>query len=108
MENARRSSMDVSGPPTATAMNWPGRNRAAIARGDHGHRVVGVNLPDREHGAADLDLDGILLALGGGHGAPGGRRGRPGGLPRSRAVHRRRQAAASAYSCRDRTPTSPR
>src|SRR6185437_2638203 len=29
MENARRSSIEVSGPPTATATNWPGRNRAA-------------------------------------------------------------------------------
>ena len=30
MENARRSSMAVCGPPTATATNWPGRNLAAI------------------------------------------------------------------------------
>ena len=30
MEKARRSSMEVSGPPTATATNWPGRNLAAI------------------------------------------------------------------------------
>ena len=29
MENARRSSIEVCGPPTATATNWPGRNRAA-------------------------------------------------------------------------------
>ena len=30
IENARRSSIEVSGPPTATATNWPGRNLAAI------------------------------------------------------------------------------
>src|SRR5580692_10939991 len=29
--NARRPSMEVSGPPTATVTNWPGRNRAAMA-----------------------------------------------------------------------------
>src|SRR5215472_1475773 len=30
IENARRSSMDVAGPPTATPTNWPGLNRAAM------------------------------------------------------------------------------
>ena len=30
IENARRSSMEDSGPPTATPTNWPARNRAAI------------------------------------------------------------------------------
>jgi len=29
MEKARRSSIEVCGPPTATATNWPGRNLAA-------------------------------------------------------------------------------
>ncbi len=30
-ENVRLASMDDDGPPTATAMNWPGRNLVAIA-----------------------------------------------------------------------------
>ena len=31
MENARRSSMDGSGPPTAMVTNWPGRKSVAMA-----------------------------------------------------------------------------
>ena len=30
-EKVRRPSIDDCGPPTAMAMNWPGRNRVAIA-----------------------------------------------------------------------------
>ena len=30
-ENVRRASMPDCGPPTAIAMNWPGRNLVAIA-----------------------------------------------------------------------------
>ena len=101
-EKARRSKHGSSaGRPTAIG-NWPGRNLVPHAGATSGHRVIGVNPPQGQRGAADLDW---------GHKFAGASPGTP---RRTTSVSHRRccgkapaPASGAACSWSNRTPSSP-
>ena len=63
MAKARRSSKELSGPPTATVRNWPGLNREGDSGGDHGQRVVRVDPAHGQDRPAYLHRRHALLTI---------------------------------------------